>query len=370
MHDGDDLRGKMRYKTPLMQQLGLEYPILQAPMGGGATTVDLVTTVSDAGALGFIAAAYLTPSQIEEFSREVRARTSRPFGINLFAPTPVPESPSEAAAALRLLSRFHADLGLPPPGVPSSTAIGFDEQLLASLDSGASVFSFTFGTLPASTIQKIKDRGMFVIGTGTTVQEAKQLESSGVDAIVAQGSEAGAHRGTFATGFEAALIGSMALIPQIVDAVSVPVLASGGIMEGRGIVASLALGANAVQMGTAFLTCDESGVPEAYKEAIFNAREDETCVTRAFSGRPARGIVNKFIREFEDAQNTGAILPFPLQNALTRPLRTAAAKQGHPEYLSLWAGQGVRMARRQSARELIERLGDEIEIVLKQLRDL
>ena len=196
---------------------------------------------------------------------------------------------------------------------------------------------------------------MFVIGTATTVEEAVALEAAGVDAIVAQGSEAGAHRGTFAVAFEAAMIGTMALVPQVVRAVGIPVIASGGIMNGDGIAAALSLGASAVQMGTAFLTCHESGAPESYKQAVLGTREHQTRVTRAFSGRPARGIVNRFMEEVESV--AGAILPYPLQNALTRPLRASAAKQDRSEFLSLWAGQGLRLARRESAADAHEPIG-------------
>src|SRR5262249_40198525 len=163
------------------------------------------------------------------------------------------------------------------------------------------------------------------------------------------------------------MVGTMSLVPQVADAVAVPVVASGGIMDGRGIAAALALGASGVQMGTAFLTCTEAGVPEAYKQAILAAREHETRLTRAFSGRPARGIVNRFMAAVEADGASDAILPFPLQNALTRPLRTAAARQGRAEYLSLWAGQGLRLARRQSAAELVARLAGELEAAVRRL---
>ena len=206
---------------------------------------------------------------------------------------------------------------------------------------------------------------MLVIGTATTVGEAVSLETAGVDAIVTQGSEAGGHRGTFAGTFEAGLVGTMALVPQVVDAVKVPVIASGGIMDGRGIAAALALGASAVQMGTAFLTCHEAGIPDAYKEAILRAHEDETRLTRAFSGRPARGIVNRFMTEID--RTPESILSFPLQNALTRPLRSEAARQGRAELLSLWAGQAARLARRQSAADLVARLALETEEAMRRL---
>ena len=357
----------MPFQTALAQRLGLDYPIIQAPLAGGGDTPDLIAAVCEAGALGFIGAAYLTPSHIIEAARAVRARTARPFGINLFAPLPAPVVVQAPEPALARVAPFYAELGLPPPALPAAGGDAFDDQLAAALESGASVFSFTFGILPAGAIEAIKGRSMFLIGTATTVEEAVALEQAGVDAVVTQGSEAGGHRGTFAGPFETGMVGTLALVPQVVDAVTVPVIASGGIMDGRGIAAALALGAGAVQMGTAFLTCDEAGVPEAYKAAILGACEHETRLTRAFSGRPARGIVNRFMTEVDRPDAADAILPFPLQNALTRPLRNTAAKQGRAEYLSLWAGQGVRLARRQSAAHLIVRLANETEAVLRRL---
>jgi len=353
------------FQSVLTKKIGISHPIIQAPMAGGATTVELVAAVCEAGALGFLAGAYSSPAEIHEMVRELRARTARPFGINLFAPLALPDAPKNMSRALEQISRYHAELNLPPPRVPTSASESFDDQLAAALESGAAVFSFTFGVLPARAVEAIKARAMFLMGTATTVAEARALEAAGVDAIVAQGSEAGAHRGTFASDFESAMIGTMALVPQIVDAVKIPVVASGGIMDGRGIAAALALGARAVQMGTAFLTCHEAGIPDAYKNAILAAGENDTRVTRAFSGRPARGIANRFMDQVERAPET--ILPFPYQNALTRALRTAAAKQGKLEFLSLWAGQGVRLARRQSATELIERLARETETVVREL---
>ena len=358
----------MSVTTALTHFLKFSHPIIQAPLAGGGDTPELVAAVSNAGALGFIGAAYLTPEQIMATASAVRALTSRPFGINLFAPQSPSEPGKDASPILARLAPYFAELGLSSPALPQTTGSSFDEQLKAALETGASVFSFTFGTLPSHAVQAIKARGLFLIGTATSVQEAIALENSGVDAIVAQGSEAGGHRGSFACEFAAGMVGSISLVPQVVDAVRGPVIASGGIMDGRGIVAALALGASAVQMGTAFLTCDEAGIPEVYKKAILTAHEDQTRITRAFSGRPARGIVNRFMREIDSNQDTNVILPFPIQNALTRPLRTAAAKQGRAEFLSLWAGQGVRLARRQSAQDLIVRLAGEIDRAIATLQ--
>jgi nitronate monooxygenase len=358
----------MPNKNVLMERVRLDHPILQAPLAGGGDTPELVAAVCNAGGLGFIGAAYLTPAQIEEAGRAVRAMTARAFGINLFAPLPATDLGKNPEPVLQRVAPFFAELGLPAPSLAASVGLSFPEQLAAALQTDAAVFSFTFGILPADAIEAIKKRGMFLIGTATTVEEAVALEKAGVDAVVTQGSEAGGHRGTFAGDFSAGMVGTISLVPQVVDAVGVPVIASGGIMDGRGIAAALALGASAVQLGTAFLTCDESGAPNTYREAILHAHEDQTRITRAFSGRPARGIVNKFLAEFESDEAAETILPFPLQNALTRPLRTAAAKLGRAEFLSLWAGQGVRMARRQSAAELIARLVRETESAIDALQ--
>lgn len=360
----------MPIQTVFTKRLHLEHPIIQAPMAGGGDTPDLVAAVCNAGAIGFLGAAYSTPEQIIELGRALRQRTSRPFGVNLFAPLPAPQAVTNAQAAVERVAPFYAELGLAAPAIPDLPRATFPEQLAACLEIGAAAFSFTFGLLPGDGIAAIKQRGLFLMGTATTVDEAAALEKAGVDAIIAQGSEAGGHRGTFLGEFHAAMIGTISLVPQIVDAVRVPVIASGGIMDGRGIAAALALGASAVQLGTAFLTCDESGICEAYKQTILDAGEDETRVTRAFSGRAARGIVNRFMRSVESGDAPEAILPFPLQNALTRPLRSAATRQNRPEYLSLWAGQGVRLARRQSASQLVALLAEETQLTLGQLQSL
>ena len=357
----------MPARSESLDHLGLRSPIIQAPMAGGGDTAALVAAVNEAGGFGMVGAAYLTAAQIAERARDIRSRTALPFGVNLFAPQPEPPPSPALAEALDRVAPFYAELGLPAPTAPRYSGDSFAVLVPAALDSGASVFSVTFGLPPADAVAAAKARGMRVMGTATTVAEAVALEQAGVDAVIAQGSEAGGHRGSFLGDPAANLIGTMALVPQIVDAVRLPVIASGGIMDGRGVAAALALGAVAVQLGTVFLTCDEAGVPDAYKQAILTAGEDQTRLTRAFSGRPARGIVNRFMATVEAAGTPDAVLPFPLQNALTRPLRTAAGQQGRAEFLSLWAGQGLRLARQRPAAEIVATLLRDTDAVIRRL---
>lgn len=355
----------MPFATALTERLGLTHPIIQAPLAGGADSPDLIAAVGEAGALGCLGATYLTPAQIRETTAAIRDRTRRPFGINLFAPAAQPVPPNDMRAAVARVAPYYAELGLPPPPAPTATANPFPELFAAALESGARVFSFTSGLLPDDAVAAAKARGMFLIGTATTPEEAKALERSGVDAVVTQGAEAGGHRATFSGAPETGLIGSMALVPQVADAVTVPVIASGGIMDGRGLAAALALGASGVQMGTAFLASAESGAPQAYKQAIYGARAGDVRLTRAFSGRPARCIANRFTTEMEAAE-AGAILPFPWQNNLTKALRAEAAKQNRAEFLSLMAGQGAALARGEGAAALIERLDTEATLALNR----
>jgi nitronate monooxygenase len=351
----------------LAELIGIQHSILQAPMAGGTTTPELVAAVSNAGALGSIGAAYLTADQITEAVAAVRRLTSRPFGVNLFVPTPPTEPATwDASGMVDFMSAHHAALGLPPPELPASFAPDPEAQWAAVLAANVPVFSFTFGVPDADVISAFQASGTRVFGSATTVAEARMLAEAGVDGVVAQGSEAGAHRATFASGFDQSLVGTLALVPQVVDAVDIPVIASGGVMDGRGIVAAEALGAAGVQLGTAFLTTDEAGTSQPYRRALLEGREDQTVVTRAFSGRPARGIINAFIEQMSEP-GAPQPLPFPVQNSLTGPMRRAAAQRDDADRLALWAGQGVPLARAIPASELVARLVEERERVLRYL---
>jgi len=353
--------------NPLLRRLSIEHPVIQAPMAGGPSTPELAAAVSSAGALGSWAGGYLAPEAIRAAIREIRRLTDRPFGVNLFVPEPArtPPSADELAAASAALEPYRRELGLP---VPERLAPRprFEDQLEVVLEERVPVFSFTFGALDARAVRRLRERGTCVMGTATTPREAAELERAGVDAVVAQGAEAGGHRGSFGGPPEAGLIGTLALVPQVVDRVRLPVVAAGGIMDGRGLAAVLALGAAAAQMGTAFLATPESGASPAYKEAVLApGEEDRTALTRAFSGRLARGVRNRFMVEVERA---GAILPYPDQNALTQDIRQAAARGRRAELLSLWAGQAVPLATARGAREVVEATVTQAREVLRRLR--
>jgi nitronate monooxygenase len=342
----------------LLRRLGIEHPILLAPMAGSGGTPELAAAVSNAGGLGAWGGAYAKPEEIAATIRRMRQLTPRPFNINLFAGGYAETNTIDPEPMLKIIGEAHAALGLPPPVLPPRPKSPFAEQLEAVLEERPPVFSFTFDLPSSDQIAVLKQRDIVVVGTATTVIEARELADAGVDAIVAQGAEAGAHRGSFAAPFEDSMVPLAALVRGIRGAVDAPVIASGGLMDGRDIAAALALGAAAVQLGTAFLPCPESGAPAAYKRALLDAKSDMTVITRAFSGRPARGIKNTFI-SMVDAR-LDAILPFRQQNDLTRPMRNAAGAQGAGGYMSLWAGQGVARSREMPAAQLVARLLEEM----------
>jgi nitronate monooxygenase len=342
--------------SDFLRRLGIAHPIILAPMAGGAGTPQLVAAVSNAGGLGSWGGAYSTPQQILDAAKQIRALTGKPFAINLFAGGYEPERRVDPAPMLEILSRVHDELKLPPPVLPPNPQSPFADQLAAVIEARPAVFSFTFGIPDQDALARLRKAGIRTSGTATTVDEGKALEAAGIESIVAQGEEAGAHRGTFLASFNASMTPLRALMRGLRDVVKTPVVASGGLMDGQDIAEMLKLGAVAAQLGTAFLPCPECGAPQAYKDAVLNAKADTTTVTRAFSGRPARGLRNAFI----DAVPESAILPFGQQNDLTRPMRGEAGKKGVADYLSLWAGRGVTRARQMPAAELVKALVAEI----------
>lgn len=341
----------------LTKLLNIKYPIIQAPMAGGVTTSELVAEVSNCGGLGNIGAGYMTPSQIREQIKEIKQLTSHFFGVNLFVPNEFTVSENEITSTNQKLQPIYKQLNINDRGnleIPKFEKVleTFMEQIKIVIDEKVPVCSFTFGIPSKEVITELKQNKIILIGTATTVSEAVEIEKSGMDMVVVQGSEAGGHRGHFISGVQESLVGLMSLIPQVVDHVNIPVISAGGIMDGRGLMASLCLGAKAVQMGTAFLTCDESGAHKVHKEAILHAREDQMVLTRAFSGKWARGIKNKFIVEMQKEEMS--FPDFPVQNTMTQSIRKASSLQKNQDFMSLWSGQSPSLAKNQTVQSLIE----------------
>jgi nitronate monooxygenase len=285
--------------------------------------------------------------------------TNKPFHVNLFAGGWDENAQADPQPMLEILAEIHHTLGLPPPTPPLPKPDPFPEQLEAVLAAQPAIFSFTFGIPNTDVMARLKQRHIWILGTATTVAEARLLVDAGVDAVVTQGEQSAAHRGTFAGPFDSCMVPTLELVRSAAAVLDVPLIAAGGLMDGRDIAASIANGASAAMLGTAFLVSTESAAPQVHKQAILNAERDNTVITRAFSGRPARGLPNKFIQTLMGREN--AILPYPLQNAFTRAMRTAAAQQGNPDFLSLWAGQGLTKARSMSAADLVNALVAEIQ---------
>jgi len=345
----------MGIRTDLVAQLSLHGPLIQAPMAGGATTPELVAAVSNAGALGSLGGAYLNPTELEAAIRQVKTLTRRPFAVNLFAPCAEPVlNDDQIHAALIATKSYRDELGISDPAVKPPFSQNFADQFAVLLKEQPAAFSFTFGLLERNLLEECRKRDILIFGTATTVQEGLTLEEIGVDAVVAQGAEAGAQRGTFSSQRQDLFIGLAALVPALASKLRIPVIAAGGVMNGRGIAAVLALGAKAAQLGTAFLACDESGISKPYRNALLDPQRRATRLTRAFSGRWARGLENRFMVEMASREN--AILPFPAQNAFTQDIRKKAAELGMPDFLSLWAGQGVGLIRAMKAAMLVETL--------------
>ncbi len=341
-----------RVSTPFSQKLGLRVPLIAAPMAGGPTTPELVAACSAAGALGSFGFAYTQPDEMKKQAATVRAKTGQPFGVNLFvSPQPGAVPPESQRDALDAVAAYFKELGLPAPeAVKPPYAPDLQAQLAAVLEIRPRVFTVHLDCLPD--IGKFKEKQILVGGSATCAEEAKRLEQEGYDFVIAQGGEAGGHRGTYLRDPAQALTGTLALTRIVLRAVKLPVVAAGGIMDGEGIAAVLALGAQAAQLGTAFIPCPEAGASQVHKQSLLAAKEDDTLVTDKFSGKPARGLGNRFITEMRDAPR----IVFPAQNSITGKLRQASAKAGKPDFVAMWAGQGAPLSRALPAAELIDRL--------------
>jgi nitronate monooxygenase len=332
----------------------LPIPIIQAPMVG-AQDERMTVAVSRAGGVGSLGCGAMAPADIEAVVAAIRGQTDAPFAINLQMAPALRPTAAELEAAMARLAPWYEGLGEPLPPTPNTFAQDFEAQLEALIRSPPPIASFTFGVLGRTDVERLQAAGSYVVGTANTVAEARAWAEAGADGVCAQGFEAGGHHGYFLGDIEASSVGTLALVATAVAALDIPVIAAGGIMDGRGVAASLSLGAAAVQMGSAFLLADEATNGPTWQRAIREAGDDATRLTRAFSGRYARGIDNRFMRELKDAD----VPPYPVQNRLTQPLRAAANRAGDPEAVSLWAGQAVALARPGPAADLLRGWWDE-----------
>jgi nitronate monooxygenase len=357
----DQLGSQSWRENRLTSRLGLQYPIIQGPLGG-LSSQRLTTSVSNYGGLGSFGAHGLNPEAIRKVIREIKSLTTKPFAMNLWV------SMEDEGAFTSTEEAFHRSLypltkhvesvGEERPSYRPYEPIRFEDQVQVLLDEGVSAFSFIYGIPSKQILDEFRRKGIVLIGTATTVVEAIALEQAGVDVIAASGFEAGGHRGSFLQPSEDSLTGTMALVPQVVDAVRLPVAAAGGIGDARGIVAAFALGAEGVQMGTAFLACEESGANTHHRKALLSGQAKQTALTRGFTGRLARGIKNRLLDELN--QKDTEILPYPLQRALMRYLSIPAEKAGRPELLPLWAGQSANLSRCTDVHALLDTLVNEV----------
>lgn len=358
--------------TAVTKLLDIRYPIIQGPFGGGPSSVQLTAAVSNAGGMGSFGAYSHSPEQLKQLIDDLRAATPHAFAVNLWVPfTAKYEQRISESGYHSTVARLQPYYDLAGAQAPSYQSLfhspDFDKQVEALLDAKPPAFSFVFGTPSAEVLRACKQRGIVTIGAATHVDEAIALDDAGVDLIVATGSEAGGHRVSFIHHPDESPANS-ALIPQAVDQVKTPIIAAGGIADGRGIVAALTWGASAVQVGTAFLACDESNASAEHKAAIRSELAKHTTLTRAFSGRYARGIKNRFLVEMQAHE---ASLPsFPYQNLLTQPMRQAAAKTHNAELQSLWAGQNAPLVKHARAAELVEFLVADTDRVLNRLQQI
>ncbi|WP_165985929.1 nitronate monooxygenase family protein [Streptomyces sp. YIM 98790] len=345
--------------------LGVRHPVVQGPFGGGLSSVALAAAVTRAGGLGSYGAHHLAAEEIGSTVKSLReAAGDGPFAVNLWVPQDGEDRlPSGGAAPhIARLRPYYRELGLEPPSGPLPPVPDFRDQAEALLAAAPPVISFVMGVPPRDVLAAARRAGSVVLGTATTVAEAVALEAAGVDTVVASGSDAGGHRGAFLAPVRESLVGTFSLVPQVADAVRVPVIAAGGIADGRGVAAALTLGAEAVQIGTGFLTTAESGAPAAHKRVLLGPQGRTTVLTRLFSGRYARGVPNGFVRDL--AAEEDAVPPYPVQNALMQPLRRAAAEAGRTDRMSLWAGQSAALATGGGAGAYLRALVTEAERIL------
>jgi len=337
---------------------GIDIPILQAPMAG-AQGAALAIAVSEAGGLGALPGALLSAETMRAELSLIRQRTAKPVNLNFFCHTPPAPDDAREQRWRERLSPYYRELGIDPAApIPSANRAPFDASFAAIVEEfRPEVVSFHFGLPEAALLARVKATGAKVVSSATTADEARWLEDYGADAIIAQGYEAGGHRGIFLTGDVGNQPGLFALLPQVVDAVDVPVIAAGGIADARGIVAAFALGASAVQIGTAYLFTPEATITPMHREALRQAKDDGTALTNLFTGRPARGLVNRLMREAGPLSDVAPA--FPTAGGALAPLKARAEAAGSADFSSLWSGQAAALGREMGAGDLTRTLWSE-----------
>lgn len=350
----------------LLDLLRIDVPIVQAPMAG-AMDFALAAEVSAAGGLGSLPCAMLGPPQIRDQVEKIRARTDRPLNLNFFCHAPPDRNNAREAQWRDRLDHYYRELGIDPAApVPTSNRAPFDAALCdVVLELRPGVVSFHFGLPETDLLERIKAESIIVLGCATTVAEARWLEQRGADAIIAQGYEAGGHRGMFLTENVAAQVGTFSLVPQVAGAVRVPVIAAGGIADARGIAAAFALGAAGVQIGTAYLRSPEARISAPHRAALASSEADATALTNVMTGRPARGVINRLIREVGPLSAEAP--QFPLAAGALAPLRAKAEAAGSGDFSPMWSGQSAALGRDMPAGELTRRLAEEALTLMQRL---
>ena len=345
---------------------GIELPIIQAPMASAALS-DMVVAVSEAGGLGSLACALLSVEQARKQLETIRRRTSRPINANFFCHQPPRDDRVRQMSWRRRLDAYYVQLQVDDTSAPNSTRALFDDKMCdLVMEFHPEVVSFHFGLPDKNLLRRVKDSGAKVLSSATSVDEARWLEDQGCDAIIAQGSEAGGHRGMFLTEDVSTQAGTMALVPQVVDAVKVPVIAAGGIADARGILAAFALGAEAAQIGTAYLRCPEAQISPLYRQALKDSKDNETAITNVFTGRPARAIVNRLMREIGPMSDVAP--EFPFAAATLAPLRAKSEMAGSADFTPFWSGQAAGLGRAIPAADLTRQLAAEVSRNLRTLQ--
>ncbi len=341
--------------TEAVRRLGVRYPIVQGPFGGGLSTARLAAAVSNLGGLGSYGAHNLPPQEIGRVANEIRSLTAQPFALNLWVsdhdPGGLELSQAEFDRISRIFEPYFLELDAAKPERPSYFHFRFEDQVEALLEASPPVFSFVFGVPRAAILGECRRRGIVTVGAATSIEEARKLDEAGVDLIVATGFEAGGHRPSFLAPAEEALMGTFVLTQLVSDRVKAPVIAAGGIADGRGMRAALALGAQAVQIGTAFLACEESGASAEHRAILLSDHAQHTTLTRSFTGRLARSVRNRWTEEI--GPRLRGLPPFPIQSWFMSQLRIAALKAGRTDLVSLWGGQVAPNLRHRTASALM-----------------